>query len=110
MVFDCFRFRKRPSQLGTLKLGSTRDAIARPYACDFDGLSPKGTQGPVRWALSEPDIRLLVVRIPRAVLWHSALTWDRAVCERYLAEPSRSCVPSLIKYQRTVTVVTLARC
>ena len=77
--------RKRLPQPGTLKLGSTRGEIARPYACDFDGLSPKGTQGPVLWALSEPNMRLVVVRIPRAVLWHSALTWDRAVCERYLA-------------------------
>ena len=44
-------YRNRPPQLGALKLGRTRGAIARPYACDFDGQSPKGTQGPVRWPL-----------------------------------------------------------
>ena len=66
--------RKRPPQLGTLKLGSTRDATARPYAYDFDSLPPKGTQGPVLWTLLEPDMRLLVVSILRAVLWHPVLS------------------------------------
>ena len=102
--------RKRPPQLGTPKLGSTQDAIARPYACNLDGLSPKGTQGKVLWTLSEPDMRLLVVRVLRAVLWHSTPTWNRAVCKRFLAEPSRSRMPTLVRYQWPVTVVHLARC
>ena len=57
------RLRNRLCQLGTLELGSTRDGRNCPplqlYACDFDSLRPKGTQGPGLWTLSEPDMRLL---------------------------------------------------
>ena len=101
--------RNRLCQLGTLKLGISRGAIARPYAsCDLDGLNPKGTQGPGLWTLSEPDMRLLVVRIPRAVSWHSKKTWNRAVCERYSAELTRTCLPTLVGPQWAVTVVALS--
>ena len=103
------RVRNRLCQLGALKLGSTRDAIAAPYACDFDSLRPKSTQGPGLWTLPEPDMRLLVVRIPRAVLWDSKKTWNRAVCERHSTEPTRTCLPTLVAPQWAVTMVPLSQ-
>ena len=101
-------------QLGTLKLGSTRGAIARPYACDFGSLRPKGTtQGPGLWTLPEYPSRICgswssEVRTP--CMAHGILKkkWNRAVCERHSTEPSRTCLPTLVGPQWAVTAVPLS--